>query len=114
MTLSVPLSHEVYVATDVEGCDIFTSTISVLHNFTNEDTGNVTVECTLPHRPDVRFGRILTDLDDTSEATLVAALALDIEATFPAEKPPEIEADAPPEDAADASPEAEADDEPTE
>jgi hypothetical protein len=104
MTLTVPLSNEVYVATDVEGCDIFTSTISVLHTFTNEDTGSITVECTLPQRPDVRFGRVLTDLDDTSEATLVAALALDIEANFPAEKPSEAEADAPPEDADDEEP----------
>ena len=106
MTLSVPLSSEVFVATDAEGRDIFTTEVSVRYVYINYETGTVNAECTLPARTDVAFARTLEDLDDTSEATLVAALALDIEANFPAEKPPAPEPEAEPE--APSDPEAEA------
>lgn len=99
MTLSVPLSSEVFVATDAEGRDIFTTEVAVRYININYESGAINAECTLPNRTDVAFARVLTDLDDTSESTLVAALALDIEANFPAEKPTEAAAEAPPEDA---------------
>jgi phosphatidate phosphatase APP1 len=104
MTLSIPLSSEVFVATDAEGRDIFTTEVSVRYININYESGAVNAECTLPNRTDVAFARVLTDLDDTSESTLVAALALDIEANFPAEKPPEAEPEAPPEDAPEEEP----------
>lgn len=95
MTLSIPLSSEVFVATDAEGRDIFTTEVAVKYIYINYETGTINAECTLPHRSDVAFARTLSEdgiLDDTSEATLVAALALDIETNFPAEKPAPVDA----------------------
>lgn len=90
MTLSIPLSSEVFVATDAEGRDIFTTEVTVKSLALDYVNGALTADCTLPTRSDVVFLREISEdgiLDDTSEAALVAALALDIETNFPAEKP---------------------------
>jgi hypothetical protein len=106
MTLSIPLSSEVFVATDAEGTDIFTAEVTVKTIGLDYVRSTITADCTLPTRSDVVFIRELADADltDTSESTLVAALVLDIEANFPAEKPPEAEPEAPPEDAPEEEP----------
>lgn len=89
MTLSIPLSSEVFVATDAEGNDIFTTEAVATSLTIDYATGLITAQCSLPTRSDVVFTRELADADltDTSESALVAALALDLEANFPAEKP---------------------------
>ena len=106
MTLSIPLSSEVFVATDAEGRDIFTTEVVVSTLALDYATSRISAKCSLTTRSDVVFTRELADayLADTSESTLVAALALDIEANFPAEKPPEAEPEAPPEDAPEEEP----------